>query len=633
MRSRVSVVIPVHNTERYLQRCFESVAAQTLGQDRIQVIAVDDGSSDGSGAWLDAWAAGHPNTTVVHQEASGGAGKPRNVGIEHATGEFVFFLDSDDYLGEEALERLVAMAEAEGSDVVYGRIVGIGGRPAPIDLRTTSPDVSIFDSPVYWTLAAYKLWRRTLIEKYELRFTEGYLLNEDLPFAVHALLHASKISVVADHDCYFLEGRGDGTNASEQDVDWVRQLAYVSGILDTVAEHVPEGADRDKLMERHFHGEVLAMFGTSYLARDGAGRREMVEAAAPLVEKWLTERITAALPPRLRLRAHHIGNRDLDRLTAVVEADTGRETGPAVIEGDRAYAAYPGFRDEAAGTPDALYDLTSRIALRHELTGYHWDGPVLRLTGRARLEGLGAATEQRAGIRLRRQGYTYWVPAETDEDGNYTAAIDVGRAADGGPLPDGIWTMRVTAAAGELGKDAWLPGPAGPGYDAAPEPRIVDRGHGAGLTPATVFLSEPHRHVNLDIGATRYALGGDARGAVHLGPLGRTTVEASATVPGWPADAPVRLVLTAPDRAPFVTGGRPGGFAPDRVSSSAGLRGVPVGTYELGLRLESGAYLLDLPVRGADGGPVTVTVRPSVSRRLARRARRTLGRARRSVAR
>ncbi|MFI8104428.1 glycosyltransferase family 2 protein [Streptomyces sp. NPDC086023] len=631
MGPRVSVIVPVHNTERYLRRCFDSVAAQTLGQDRIEVIAVDDGSGDGSGAWLDAWAQTHPNVTVLHEPASGGAGRPRNVGIERATGEYLFFLDSDDYLGTEALERMVAMAEEQGSDVVYGRIVGIGGRPAPVDLRLNSPDVSIFDSPVYWTLAAYKLWRRTLIEKHGLRFTEGYLINEDIPFAAHGVLHAEKISVVADHDCYFLEGRDDGSNASRQDVDWVRQLAYVSGILDMVAAHVPEGQDRDKLMERHFHGEVLSMFGAPYLARDEEGRRAMAGAAAPLVEKWMTERIATALPPRLRLRAHCLRTGDLAQLTAAVEADTARELGPAVIEGDRAYAAYPAFRDPSAGIPDAVFDLTSRITLRHRLTDHHWDGPVLRLTGTARLEGLGSATEQGAGILLRRQGYTYWVPAETDEDGHYTAAIDVGHAADGGPLPDGIWTMRVTAAAGELVKDAWLPRPEGSAYDGPPEPRVVDRGRAAGPTAVAVFHSDPHQHVNLDVGATRYPLGRDALGAVHVGPLGRTTVEASATVPGWPAEAPVHLVLTAPGKAPFVTAGRGSSFGEGKVSAAAGLRGVPVGTWELALRLEYRGFLRDLPVRGADGERLRVTVRPSVPRRLVRKARRTLGRARRTV--
>ncbi len=76
-------------------------------------------------------------------------------------------------------------------------------------------------------------------------------------------------------------------------------------------------------MVRHFHGEILACFAAPYLARDAAGRREMAEAARPLVERYLTDRVRAALPPRLRLRAHCLAAGLLDELTGIIRADTG----------------------------------------------------------------------------------------------------------------------------------------------------------------------------------------------------------------------------------------------------------------------------------------------------------------------
>ncbi|MFJ5805036.1 glycosyltransferase [Streptomyces sp. NBC_01426] len=630
----VSVVIPVHNTRRYLRRCFDSVAAQTLTADRIEVIAVDDGSTDGSGDWLDAWAARHPNTTVIHQAASGGAGKPRNVGIDASSGDYLFFLDSDDYLGPEALERLVRMAEEQDSDVVYGRIVGINGRAAPVDLRTTSAEVSLHDSPVYWTLAAYKLWRRSLVDAHRLRFAEGRLLGEDLPFGAHALLHARRISVVADHDCYFLEGRGDGTNATEQDVDWVAQLAYVGELLELVADHVPAGRERDKLMERHFHGEVLGMFAEPYLARDEAGREALVRAARPLVEAYLTERISAALPPRLRLRAHLIGAGRTRELTAVVTADTVDELGPAVIEGGRAFAAYPFFRAPDAALPDELYDLTSRVVLRQELASYSWDGPVLRLRGTARLDGMGGAADQEVALLLRRQGHTIRIPAaRTDARGGYEAAVDVNRAAEGLRLDDGIWTVRVAVAAGSLVKEAWLPRPKAAEYDAAPVPRIVHGTPGEPPQAATVFHSEAHQHVNLDLGATRIPLAADARGTAAARVVGAPVLEATATIPGWPADAPVDFVLHAPGRAPFTTPAV-GGADPDgllRLRSQ--VRGVPEGEWQVRLRIRDRGFTRELPVHSADGAALTVRVPLPLHRRLGRHARRTVSRIVRAPAR
>ncbi|MFE9413245.1 glycosyltransferase family 2 protein [Streptomyces sp. NPDC006704] len=615
----VTVIVPVHNTLRYLERCFGSVEAQTIGGRKLEVIAVNDGSSDGSGDWLDTWARERDNVRVIHQEPSGGAGKPRNVGIEHAGGTYLFFLDSDDYLGPDALRRLVAMADREQSDVVYGRIVGLG-RDAPVDLRTTAPDVSLYDSPVYWTLAAYKLWRRSLIEKHSLRFVEHRLLGEDVPFAVPALLHAKKISVVADYDCYYLEGRGDGTNASRQDVDWVDQLEYVAGTLRTVAELVPPGRERDKLMERHFHGEILSMFNEPYLARDEAGRKAMAAAAKVLLDEWTTEPIMAALPPRLRLRVHCLRNGLVDELTEIVRADTGNTPGPAHQDGERVYAAYPFFRDAERAIPDAAYDISSRVRMVQRVDSYVWEGPVLRVAGSARLSELDPAGRE-VGVLLRRQGHTHWVPAETADDGTYTLRLDIGRAADGEPLPEGIWTMRVVVTSGEFSKEAWLARPADRLYDVSPEPRIVNRGKD-GPCAAGLFHSAAHQHLNLDIGDARRLLATSARGTVARTRLGRVEATARVTVPGWQAErgearlllVSGRKTLTAPTTTEVDAGGR--------VSARATADGVTPGVWEVRLRLVAGAFSRDVPVIESSGEPLRLTVPVPLVRQVRRKAAR-----------
>ncbi|MEU9195890.1 glycosyltransferase family 2 protein [Streptomyces hundungensis] len=621
MHPVVTVIVPVHNTLRYLERCFGSVDAQTIGQHEIEVIAVDDGSSDGSGDWLDAWARDRDNVQVIHQEPSGGAGKPCNVGIERARGTYLFFLDSDDYLGTDALRRLVKLADQEESDVVYGRIVGID-RDAPVDFRTTSAEVSLYDSPVYWTLAAYKLWRRSLIEEHGLRFVEHRLLGEDVPFAVPALLHARKISVVADHDCYYLEGRGDGTNASRQDVDWVDQLVYAGGVLRTVGELVPAGRERDKLMERHFHGEILGMFAEPYLARDGTGRKEMAAAARVLLDEWTTDRIMEALPPRLRLRVHCLRNGLLDELTEIIRADTGNTLSPAQLDGERAYAAYPYFRDEEGAIPDSCYDITSRVRLVQRLDSYAWDGPVLRLAGSARLSEVDPA-DREVEVLLRRQGFTHRLPAEVADDGTYTLSLDIGRAADGAPLPEGVWTMRVVVTSGDLSREAWLARPDGSAYDVSPEPRIVDRGE-AGPTAAAVFHSAAHQHLNLDIGDTRELLATSARGTLARSRFGRIQATARVTVPGWPpgtGEARLLLVsggqtLTAPTTVEVGGDGL--------ISARATTDGVAPGTWGLQLRLVTGVFSRDVPVGESPSEQVRVTVPLPLVRQVRRKVARVL---------
>src|SRR4051812_31616586 len=101
----------------------ESLLGQTLA-DR-ELVFVDDGSTDETPARLDALAAAHPQVRVEHIENSGWPGRPRNVGLELATGEFVFFADNDDWLGREALERMYGMAVTHHAGVGGGK----GGGP------------------------------------------------------------------------------------------------------------------------------------------------------------------------------------------------------------------------------------------------------------------------------------------------------------------------------------------------------------------------------------------------------------------------------------------------------------------------------------------------------------------------
>lgn len=100
----VSVIVPVYNVEDYLRECLDSVAGQTYKD--IEVIMVDDGSTDGSGAICDEFATKYGNFSVIHK-ANAGLGKARNTGMEHMKGEYVTFLDSDDYIAPDLIERLL----------------------------------------------------------------------------------------------------------------------------------------------------------------------------------------------------------------------------------------------------------------------------------------------------------------------------------------------------------------------------------------------------------------------------------------------------------------------------------------------------------------------------------------------
>ena len=112
---KVSIVVPVYNVEKYLEQCVDSLLAQTI--DSKEIILVDDGSTDSSGKLCDAYAEKNACVRVIHKQ-NGGLGSARNAGAEHVTGEYLYFIDSDDWLETDALETLYAAAKRDDLDIV-----------------------------------------------------------------------------------------------------------------------------------------------------------------------------------------------------------------------------------------------------------------------------------------------------------------------------------------------------------------------------------------------------------------------------------------------------------------------------------------------------------------------------------
>ena len=116
-KTKVSIIIPVYNVEAYLSQCVDSVLEQT--HQNLQIILVDDGSTDGSGGICDWYAAKDSRVTVIHKE-NGGLSSARNAGLPEVSGDYVFYLDSDDYLDHDAVAGLLEAQNSSGAEAVVG---------------------------------------------------------------------------------------------------------------------------------------------------------------------------------------------------------------------------------------------------------------------------------------------------------------------------------------------------------------------------------------------------------------------------------------------------------------------------------------------------------------------------------
>ncbi|PQZ92268.1 hypothetical protein CQ018_12245 [Arthrobacter sp. MYb227] len=231
----VSVIVPVFNTEPYLPAFLESLVSQDLPSDRFEVIVVNDGSTDDSGNILDRFAEKYSNITVIHQENSGWAGKPRNVGLSMAKGHFVFFADGDDLVSPESLRRMCEFALKNQLDVVLPKTIGIGGRKQTSGIYAKT-QLSVSPVTALKTMTPQKLVLRSLIEKNRLQFAEEPVRLEDGMFMAACYLLAKRIGIAADYDYYSLRARADGSNISFRPIDPQSYTDSISKIATIIAE-------------------------------------------------------------------------------------------------------------------------------------------------------------------------------------------------------------------------------------------------------------------------------------------------------------------------------------------------------------------------------------------------------------
>lgn len=215
---RVSVIMPVYQVEAYLARCLDSVLAQTFTD--FELILVDDGTKDGCPAIMADYAARDSRIRQIHKE-NGGLSSARNAGLDIATGEYIAFIDSDDYVEPTLLEDTVRAADESGAELVLFnyRLVDDAGEHEPylpmadevIDLKKLGMANYFYG---YWMPYRHgqeawcRLYRRDIIEKHGLRYAPNKeVFAEDTLFSAMYLFHVNKIAALSKaYVCYVQRG-------------------------------------------------------------------------------------------------------------------------------------------------------------------------------------------------------------------------------------------------------------------------------------------------------------------------------------------------------------------------------------------------------------------------------------------
>jgi hypothetical protein len=379
------------------------------------------------------------------------------------------------------------MAERNESDIVLGKLVGVEGRRQYAERGVFAKNRERAElEQVYPSGNILKLFRRSLLERGGHRFLEGIPGGEDGDFMARVYPEARTLSVVADYDCYFVRKRpGSQTNRADRRDDLVQTLARVeTERIEVLVAHRTPGPGRDALMRRHMK-KIARLFGSGrWLPLPPEERRRVFDAGAAILGRWHTDAIQRSLPAWSAIRTYCLQHGLLAELEDIAACPADVAFRDPLVEGDRIYARYPHFRD-AAGIPDACFDVTDQVRPLHRLTRAAVVDGSLELAGEAYLALVGGTTT----IELRRwpRGPTWQFDATPLPTPNlrdlridypmagYAAAIDLATAAGGKPLPRGTWSIHASIGTATIRRDRVVTAPRRAASDDGHSPIVLGR--------------------------------------------------------------------------------------------------------------------------------------------------------------
>ena len=261
----ISVITPIYKVEPYLDRCIQSIVDQTYKN--LEIILVDDGSPDNCPAMCDAWAQRDGRIKVIHK-ANGGLSDARNAGMAAATGEYIAFVDSDDWIAPEMLERLLYTMDRDRSDIAACTVKMVWDDDTPDELLTVQTNCVLNRHEAQATLLKekllkqpvwYKLYRSDIIKN--IPFETGKY-HEDVFWSYQAIGAAERVSVI-DYVGYYYTQRSDSIMGEGYSLKRLDAIEAYEKRYQYIAEHFPElePAARISIINACiYHGQMALLY-------------------------------------------------------------------------------------------------------------------------------------------------------------------------------------------------------------------------------------------------------------------------------------------------------------------------------------------------------------------------------------
>ncbi len=271
--TKLSIIVPVYNVEKYLPKCLESLIKQTLKD--IEIICVNDGSMDNSLAILKEFASKDSRIRIIDNQHQGVA-KTRNTGIEQSTGEYIGFVDSDDYIDIDFFEKLYNSATKSNSDIAIASILKHKNFFNIYNAKYTKEETAITiqdkiklceDKKHFFFYAWNKIYHSGFIKENNIKFSEGQIY-EDVMFAIKALYYSNKIISVYGTKYHYIEHENSLTKykdkTGEKEQDLIKAYSELQEFCNSKNIEIPE---RLNYYTKENFGFILNLYKGKYQSK------------------------------------------------------------------------------------------------------------------------------------------------------------------------------------------------------------------------------------------------------------------------------------------------------------------------------------------------------------------------------
>lgn len=271
--TKLSIIVPVYNVEKYLPKCLESLIKQTLKD--IEIICVNDGSMDNSLAILKEFASKDSRIRIIDNQHQGVA-KTRNTGIEQSTGEYIGFVDSDDYIDLDFFEKLYNSATKSNSDIAIASILKHKNFFNIYNAKYTKEETAITiqdkiklceDKKHFFFYAWNKIYHSGFIKENNIKFSEGQIY-EDVMFAIKALYYSNKIISVYGTKYHYIEHENSLTKykdkTGEKEHDLIKAYSELQEFCNSKNIEIPE---RLNYYTKENFGFILNLYKGKYQSK------------------------------------------------------------------------------------------------------------------------------------------------------------------------------------------------------------------------------------------------------------------------------------------------------------------------------------------------------------------------------